>query len=638
MKIVFITLLMCFLTFSVFAQNQNLRKAIKHDQNFSIENTADDFQEPPVLPTKPFKPIVSNTKAINKINFSSSANIYTALVPESNCLTYNDELGLIMHIARAGGSYGNSSNDVKLSMTADMGSSWDYIINSHATQLNRYPSGAILNTRGNTTINNAFGVFSGPSHLGSGWSHNYFGSAQMDSTNLHLVYEANNSGTDAAQEFARYGFTATDSGEVYVMGYKFVGDTNYRLVLNHGVLDADTISWDRTILNPVLLNTPGNGNDYASGEGTAWNEEGDVGYVYIMGVDSLDPNKQTAPVVFKTTNYGNTWTKLPIYDFTQETELMTHLNAWWQTTLGYAGNPRINFAQWTTGHDACVDGNDNLHIFTSIKCGFGTTFAPDSFTYVYANEPDYLYDIATTASGWEVKLIDTLMTSYVPSDNSGFGSGVNAIGWNHRPQISRTADGSKLFFVWTDTDTLYLSGQDYINLLPDIYAYAYDINTGLFTDVTNFTRLTSYDGDNYFMYVSDRVVENGSEYIIPIATILKGTTPGDPITHQFVTGISFMENQFTTSIQENDNFSSISNVYPNPFSNTTNINVDLLNNSNVSINISNIIGQTVKSISYGSLSKGSHKLQINAENLESGIYIYTLYINDSAVSGKMIIE
>jgi hypothetical protein len=640
MKKIFILCIMVFAAHLIYAQNQkNLTEAISHNPNLLIENTADILPEMPAIPTKPFAANVATTKAVVKTPFSSSANIYTALVSESNCLTYNSDLGLLMHIARGGGSYGDNGDDMKLSLTSNMGSNWEYIVLSDSQKKFRYPSGAILNPRGNTSINNAFGVVACPSLLLTGsWAESTFGSVQLDSTNFHFAYEPINAGTDADQLFPRNGFTATDSGIVHVIGYTLGIDTNYRLVLNSGMLDADTVNWTRTILEPELLNMPSSGNDYASGWGTAWNQEGDIGYVYIMGVDSLDALKQTAPVVFKTTDYGANWTKLPIYDFTQETELMAHLNSWWQGTLGYTGNPRINFAQWTSGYDACVDGNGNLHIFTAVKCGFGKTNSSDSLSYIYANEPTYMFDAATTASGWEVKLIDTLMTKYVPADQSGYGTPVDAVGWDHRLQISRTVDGNKLFFVWTDTDTLLLSGTDFINLYPDIYAYAYDINTGDQTPITNFTKLTLYDADNYFMYVSDRVVENGNEYTIPIATIQRGVGPGDPGTHHLVNGISFTDSQFGTSIYENNTEYAVSKVYPNPFSTTTSLDVELRNTTNLSIDIYNIIGQNVKTISYGSLTKGKHTLQINADNMESGIYIYTIHLDNAKLSGKMIVK
>jgi hypothetical protein len=93
-----------------------------------------------------------------------------------------------------------------------------------------------------------------------------------------------------------------------------------------------------------------------------------------------------------------------------------------------------------------------------------------------------------------------------------------------------------------------------------------------------------------------------------------------------------------TSEQEVEDIISISENYPNPCRTTTNINMTLTEYANVQLEISNLIGQTVKSVNFGAYNTGTHKLTIDVAGLESGIYIYTVTAGKDAVAGKMIVE
>jgi len=81
--------------------------------------------------------------------------------------------------------------------------------------------------------------------------------------------------------------------------------------------------------------------------------------------------------------------------------------------------------------------------------------------------------------------------------------------------------------------------------------------------------------------------------------------------------------------------------YPNPFNPNTNFIIDVLNTSLVKIDIYNLIGKKVRSINKGVLYPGKHKLVWNAENdfgktVESGIYLYELFIDNTLETGKLL--
>ena len=64
--------------------------------------------------------------------------------------------------------------------------------------------------------------------------------------------------------------------------------------------------------------------------------------------------------------------------------------------------------------------------------------------------------------------------------------------------------------------------------------------------------------------------------------------------------------------------------YPNPFNPSTHINFSLGADSKVTLTVFDILGQKVATLINGSLAAGSHEINFNASNLNSGIYFYRI--------------
>lgn len=629
---------LCLVTGTLFAQQQkrDVYQATSQDDVKSAEAHADVVVQPPVTPAKP-APAFYSPNALSKIAFTSSANIYTAIVGSTNCLTADQDLGAILYTSRAGGSYGASGNDLRFSYTTDAGVSWDDILLTSATQMHRYPSGAIVNPASNTDMTAAYAGFAGPSHLGTGWTHWFTGSLKFDSTNIIANYDLIDGGS-FDQHFVRYGIEACSDQTIHIAGIDSVGTEFKAITMNNGTLNTVTnqISWNQVSIPHSLFNAPLSGEDEFSTVNTAWAPDGSVGYAYLIGVDSLDPKMATQPIVFKSTDKGASWTQVPLFDFGTDTVINNRLMDWWSGVLGYAGTPRVNFSTWLCGHDATVDVNGDLHIFTTVQCGFGTTNDPDSLGFIYTFEPQILYDVHTTPTGWAARVVDTILSDYVASDESGFGVGSDAMGWNHRVQASRSADGSKIFCVWTDTDTSFVADDN--NMFPDIIAWGYDVVTDKYTGAVNFTKGSAYDGDNYFHYVSNVTLKNGSEYQIPITTIQTGGDPLSPVTHYYLSGVGFNESGFVVNpgIAEEGRDELPANLYPNPANDMVNVSIELTNNTDVEISIINMMGQTVLSKTFTDMSTGQHTIPLELNSLESGIYMVTVRDNERSRTIRLI--
>lgn len=81
------------------------------------------------------------------------------------------------------------------------------------------------------------------------------------------------------------------------------------------------------------------------------------------------------------------------------------------------------------------------------------------------------------------------------------------------------------------------------------------------------------------------------------------------------------------------------NLYPNP-SNKGNVTMalELEKNALVEVVLMNKLGQNVKTIFNGNATKGLNNITFNTENISSGIYFVTTYVNGSGVAKKLVIQ
>lgn len=77
--------------------------------------------------------------------------------------------------------------------------------------------------------------------------------------------------------------------------------------------------------------------------------------------------------------------------------------------------------------------------------------------------------------------------------------------------------------------------------------------------------------------------------------------------------------------------------YPNPFNPLTTISYQLKEDSQVRVDIFDILGSMVIQIDNGEKSSGKYELEFNAESLPSGVYIYRIIAN-SKQSGRLFID
>jgi hypothetical protein len=78
-------------------------------------------------------------------------------------------------------------------------------------------------------------------------------------------------------------------------------------------------------------------------------------------------------------------------------------------------------------------------------------------------------------------------------------------------------------------------------------------------------------------------------------------------------------------------------VYPNPFSNYTNIAITTEEVSYIGVKMYNILGELVYVSDEGMMGTGDHLIRISGENLQAGIYFVHLMVNDQVYTERVAV-
>lgn len=487
---------------------------------------------------------------ITKTYIGTSANVYSVYMPEQTCLTANEETGLIMMTHRADGTTLGSGN-ILCSFSLDSG----HVFNSSSLVIwqnvwgnsARYPGGVIYNPSGNTNPLNAYAVSAGPIlDAGSSvWVGGYFSSATFGITNANhstTFYTTDTAGgTGQLNTMPRmhmqsrggniflYGNANTDNGTNY---------TSFKTVVNIGTWNSglNKFDWIRVPHTPGYIVNYLGYPDGLTNPGFAMADDGLTGYLVYCGRDSMSADQLSyIPLIYKTTNGGLSWVKQAAFDWTTIPALQTFV----------AGFSNVLRPRYTTISDAAIDANGRLH-FTSFIYGAYSNH-PDSLQY-YSLIPyikGFVFDTYQTATGWDAMIVDTVYASDADEYYTIIDPGTsNAVALNERFQISRTADGSKLFYAWLDTDTLF---SEY-NIYPDIHVKMYDVATGTMGPDNNLTAGTDYDAFNYWLCLSDFAFDLDTIYQLNMSTSTLNTNAAGPVDHEYVNNVYLDDNGYLLAV------------------------------------------------------------------------------------------
>jgi len=582
----------------------------------------------------------AGTRDVTGVEIGTSANGLTVLNNATNCVMANSDLGTVAFIHRNDPSatgFGTSSQ-FNFDASTDGGMTWT--INYGPLNPNtdgsgvggingRYPQAVFFNPSGATTADSIYLAYLGTWHNGSSnfntWDGAIHGVGRVDGTTGTFTEgdDSVNHGnvgifTSMCESTPGTFWTVTPAWDGDdLAGYP--NDSNY--VVLKGIWNATTRDIDWSI--STIINLPPDlgfdGNTYAVDPLIAFDPTGEKGWIVIDGDFINDGIYVYQPVFFNTTDGGTTWSVPEFLDLSQFDNILTTLDP------SGSGIP-------TTAFDVnlAVDANGNPHFVSVI--GSGSDNGIEGYTHV-------IFDIVHFGDTWQAIQLGDAGQSFRGYVGSGAAGDYTE---DNRVRISRTPDGSKMYVTWIATDST-LFDQTYSNSYPNMFGAGIDANLHT-TPVKNITGGTNFDALAYMPHTAPICMRNSSNdaSIIPTVVIQvnsSGAFDTAPATFFYLNGVQFDDSEFPFNSVPTVNTPEfeVSQNYPNPFNDRTQFKITVPNQSNVTVKVTNILGQEVYSTSLN-YAAGTHFFTLNKENLSSGIYNFSVIANGKQITKKITVD
>jgi len=168
---------------------------------------------------------------------------------------------------------------------------------------------------------------------------------------------------------------------------------------------------------------------------------------------------------------------------------------------------------------------------------------------------------------------------------------------------------------------------------------SYKIYRGVSSDGTNppplnqFSLIHTTENANIFIY-TDEAVSIGSGYKFFYYVKAYNGSLSDP-TNLVSTNGYFLEKKKLDEAKI-ERFT-LGQNYPNPFNPITTISFTLIDNSFVTLNIYNVLGNEIATLVNEMKDRGNHNITFDASRLSSGVYYYEIIVDKSRTTKKMLL-
>ena len=627
------------------------RSSTKFSPSTEIASINQDEAGPLPFAKKIIAPaITKSTDFINPIEIGQAGNAWGFLYMRTTFLWAVNDINSISFMHRMTNPPGTGY--LAYDISTDGGQTWSvnnqvYDPTLAGASNGRYPQGVLYNPAGNTDPNNAYFNYFAPTLDNSNpsgantWGGYSWGSKKIAAGSLPTQH--NLASTAEFRQYLPSGMTLTQLGEMWITdeetedvagSYAYTGN----LIVGHGLWNETNEEFDYTFDHlPLEINPEDGINDVK----VAFAPDGMTGYICAMSdrIPAL-PYTSYHPILFKTTDGGQTWSEDPIeiqlggddgleaiWEFISDEDLAEFFDP-------QPVPPREEIMYYMGYHmDLAVDAWGNPHI-----SGLVAIADPDGSGWYHYEGVMAMFHFWSTDQGetWDAFNLDYIKTF----DAEWVGTSGSTASMNNRPQVATTSDGAIVFFSWLDTR---IDGIEE-NSQPDIFFREYFPTMEMHgEEVVNVTDMSAAMWTARWGCMSHYVFsENtGDEYDCTIPFAYQEMENDDPsLPTQFWYIPDFQRSYVITDIADNDveSITSISQNFPNPCRDFTQININLVRNENVSVDIYNLTGQKVRSFAFGRLGNGPHQLNLDINGFDSGVYFYTLRAGESDQTRKMIVN
>jgi hypothetical protein len=614
--------------FSSFSQNAKPLKQINklnflENVNPSLQFLQNETNKKPSFRRPTFYKTNDSRADLNSILLGSAANMLTTLTSEDNVVYADNSLNTVVFIHRNNPDlFGQTSSQYRYDISSDRGVTFTNDIGP----LNPTPTGTVggvnarfpqlsfYNPTGNTNVNNAYLVYAGSWHNGGTgsdiWEGTVTGVARLDGTTGSWTETIDT--TNGGLVGTAYSFCQGLPGEYWsVDNEQGVGTNDSMIVVYKGVWNTSTSDIDWGVfakLNPNWTVT--NDTTHKLSPLVSFSPDGQVGYI----ASCADYGSSTfRPFFFKTTDGGATWSSVITVDLTAFASITDSLDP--------AGTlvPLMGFDL-----DLVVDKNGAPHLIGVI--GSGDAYAIQSGLSLN------LYDITyTSGTNYGARLVSPVLTFRGQIAESS--TGTAGYTQDNRPQGSVSPDGSKVFYVWSDSP---INGAGGDNNLPDLFVSGYDVDLNKFSYIYNFSQGDlEFEGNCTFPSISPVTFSDASSNTIPVVITRKNDDGASesPATFYYLNNVIINNDDFINdapnSIAPINAYISL-DIFPNPANNK--IIVSTSDIRDASIRITNLLGEVIYQFSYS----GSNA-QFDISELNTGVYNLEILSKDFSTTKRFVV-
>lgn len=667
MKKILLFFLACLIAFPTFAQNASLKKGIPTFKANKEKRVSEDpislVKKASFTPAPKKSNNTDNPNIVTVLNLGSSANGYGYGMGggQRTMVWADDNLKAVINLHRMGpGSTPPSfSGYLAIDLGTNMGMSqtdWQNNRQIYAATLNtggtyysdaaRYPNAAIYNPEGNTSLANAYvSYYAANLSNGGTWGGYSIGTDnlvnQADSVKHMKWFDP------PPYTYIPDGYTIARTGGIALGIDKSYDETNGYyggLVLGRGVWNSTTHDFAYTYSEIPLASFD---NNSPADERIAFSPDGQTAWIVALSQININIDSNYYPILWKSTDAGLTW-EGPIEVVLDGPNgipgITQHLLSDYNITQLYnAPYPSREEIPYTTSFDCrlAVDKWGNPHI------GVVIGLCPGGFSIATADSAYAVYDVYSTDGGstWDGQLM-----GYPTTFRGTFGD----VSEDNRTCIATNWDGDKVFVSWNDTQVPGITD----NSQCDVFSRGFDLVQNKITKNSsgdcqpdNVTFLSDITQQATFQCMSPYTFTSNGKWYLPICTELCRTA-GDltqPVDFKYIPDFSYSQSDFTCDVFSENNTFPVSvekkqgntiemSIYPNPFKGMTSLSVNLPKAGNVSVSVTNIVGQKIMNLDKGYVQAGKQVFTIDGSNLNSGVYFCTVTVDGKSYSEKIIVR
>lgn len=455
----------------------------------------------------------------------SASNAFTNIENGTNPVAADKDLNTIVFVHRNNAStFGGHSGQLRYDVSTDGGTSWTNnqgVLNPlsvNGTNAARYPQAAIYNPTSNTNPSNAYISYLAPTTAAT-FNGLVSGVRQLNGTGNTETYNQ----PASTQTLIPYSMCKGAPGIFWAIDWVYTGTayTGFRVYKGQWNGSNDVV-WSTNATITPSFNTAFSGAAQVADASIAFDPSGQFGWICLLTHITPGPTPYSFyPVFYRTTDGGNTWSSA------MQVDLGTFPCVTSNIAVG-------NFASAGFDGDLVVDINGDPHFITTI-CNGNNAYA------VFFGSWHAMADIT-----WHGGLFNVQILNSVNGGRGTWGTAPNTVTMDQSPIASRTADGTKVFFSWTD-NTTYTLGQ--ANQTPNLFGRAFDAVNRTWTATRDFTSCNvAANGLIIHPKIAAEVLEpsSGTYKLAGIHNVMTTNDPINVCNFRFLDNVTWTNADFTT--------------------------------------------------------------------------------------------